>query len=54
MNNVRSCHKCAQTPHLSTRLTARPIWDKTKNKDFMETTRFHENRRFSYGNLRFS
>ena len=28
--NVRSGHKCAQSLPLSTRLTARPIWDKTK------------------------
>ena len=31
-----SGHQYAQTLPLSTRLTARPIWDKTKNKDFMK------------------
>ena len=34
-------HQCAQSP-LSTRLTARPIWDKIKNKDFMKTAGFNE------------
>ena len=33
--------QCIQTPPLSTMLTVRPIWEKTKNKDFMETARFH-------------
>ena len=50
-NNVRSGHQCAQTPPLSTRLTARPIWDKTKNKAFMETAGFHENWKFSKDHL---
>ena len=36
-----SGHQCAQTLPLLTRLTARPIWDKTKNKDFMKSTAFH-------------
>ena len=34
-------HQCAETPPLLTRLTARPIWDKTKNKDFTKTAGFH-------------
>ena len=44
-NNVRSDHQCAQSPPLSTRLTVRPVWDKTKKKGF------HENRRFSKDHL---
>ena len=35
-----ACYQCAQTLPLSTRLTARPIWDKTKNKDFMKSVGF--------------
>ena len=45
-NNVRSGHHCAQTPPLSTRLTARPIWDKIKKlwklPVFMKISGFHE------------
>ena len=45
---VRSIHQCAQIPPLSTRLSARLIWDKTKNKDFMKTAGFlYENCQFS-------
>ena len=40
-NNVMSSHQCAQTLPLSTRLIAIPIWDKTKNKDFMKSGAFH-------------
>ena len=39
-----SGHQCAQTPPLSTRVTVRPIWDKTE-KDFswfyVKTASFH-------------
>ena len=45
-----SGHQCAQTLPLSTRLTARPIWNKTKNKDFMKSVAY-EKRRFSKDHL---
>ena len=55
-NNIMSGHQCARMPSLSTRLTARPIWDKTKA--FMKTASFHmniggfhENRWFSKDHL---
>ena len=36
----QQCQLWSQTPPLS---TARPICDKTKNKDFMKSAGFHEN-----------
>ena len=37
-------HQCAQSLPVSTRLTAKPIWDKTKNKDFMKIAEFQNER----------
>ena len=45
-----ACFNSAQTPPLSTRLTARPIWDKY----FRKRVRFHENRWISCENRQIS